>query len=172
MELVTSHKKLITVKEHSALFLATKEKTMLKRLMIAISLMTLLITGCDIVRNKLQQFRTATTTGQPESATSAVENKTAAKTCKNGSAPKIISGNCSGEWKYQDENGATACNFVWGPKVTCPSGMKSLSVEASCYGTTAKELSHNDNVYTAEECSSTFGNPPKPIKYEMFCCED
>lgn len=127
---------------------------------------TIFSTGCESAKRILGKLtgKTAPIAASPSGAA-----KVAMK-CANGSDPEVISGNCQGAWKFIKNGSKSECEFAWGPKITCPSGSKSMNVEASCYGSTMKSVSTNDEVHSEKDCLEKFGQTPMPIKYEMFCC--
>ncbi|MEQ1665541.1 MAG: hypothetical protein ABL927_09225, partial [Bdellovibrionales bacterium] len=105
---------------------------------------TLILTGCDASKKIFGKFKSNQT---PNSASNANSTATkAAPACPNGSSAQVLAGDCEGVWKINKIAGKTECEFVWGPKITCPIGSKSLSLEASCYGSTTKSVSTNENI--------------------------
>jgi hypothetical protein len=127
----------------------------------------LLLTACDAFKKTFNTFKSKET---PTAASNLNSSTKSAPTCPNGSAPKVLSGNCEGTWKINKSAGKTDCEFVWGPKVTCASGSTALGLAASCYGSTVKSIGPNENIHTEKDCFEKFGRTPTTIKFEMLCC--
>ena len=88
--------------------------------------------------------------------------------CENGQTPKVISGECSGVWSVKKTADATTCEFDWKPRVTCPTGMKPLGLQAACYGVTIRPA--DANTKTAEDCQTAHGKHPISPVYKLECC--
>lgn len=113
------------------------------------------LVSCVPTGNQADNVQTVTNTG---------------KKCSSGEVPKIINGKCQGHWEVVKGLKGNICNFVWGPAVKCPNGMKSLTYESVCYGTTTKG-EKTKNIRTVSDCISKFGKSPSTPDYELICCE-
>ena len=135
---------------------------------IALCSLALFVTNCTPAKNPVDTKKpTETLTETPKAVEAA---KAPAQTCEDGSAPQLINGECTGNWKFVKKDSGAECQFDWGPRITCPEGSKSLGHEAECYGVTTKEVANSDRIDSSAKCMEKFGVRPTEISYTLPCC--
>ncbi len=139
---------------------------LLTRTTLVVTLSAALV-GCDAIKKKFGKPAEQTTEAPAAQEAAAP----AAPACPSGDAPKVLEGQCGGEWKVSKTDTGVKCEYVWGPEVRCPEGTTSTGPAASCYGTTSKEVTGNMKVSSASDCAKHFGEKPMDGSYNMSCCK-
>lgn len=138
-----------------------------------LAMMLIFNSGCDsfkkITGGLFNTQSNPQTEGTATPATPAAQPAVTPDKCEDGSEPKVLTGICTGTYSVQVTDKNPLCLFSWGPKVSCPEGMKGLSAPGACYGVSGHPFP-GSGTPTAETCLSKLGTTPRPPEYRLTCC--